>query len=980
MTDNKTDAILISETHWDRAWYQTFQQFRLRLVKLVDNLLNIIETDPRFTHFTFDGQTIVLEDYLEVKPEDRERLTKHIQDGRILIGPWYVLPDVYLVSGEALIRNLLMGKTIADEFGPIMNVGYIPDPFGHVSQIPQILTQFRCDSVIFARGGGDEIDDLGSEFIWEAGGGSEVLAHWLPLSYGNAAKLPPDVDDAVSVLEDVVHKLQPWSKVGTVLLMNGSDHDEPQVHVPEIIEKYNSKNVDKITMGTLPQFIDKIREKRSDLKHHRGEFRGSKFQNLLSGVYSTRVYLKQLNEYTQRLLERCVEPLSAIATLHDIEYPRYQLRLAWKYLLRNHPHDDICGCSIDAVHDDMVHRFRWVHEIAEPLLDRALDGIAQVVKSERPGVIVTNPSPYRRSDIALVEFPLSDIQYSRLAEIELAVPGLKPSNLLEAAKNEVHIDFVRNQGFDPQPTATREITTSHGKLTEFEFDFSALAMLFPELKDHLEHTSTAYRIRVNSENKIVEVWVRKHYADDVMSGFHTLTNEQGQIIPVQLLDATSRRDPLSRLAPDRETFLSLAFKADDVGGLGFTRYDLNISEDEPDQSMNDGVKCTETSIENSLVKVDMAQNGTITVTDKKSGQEFRGLLEFEDSEDIGDSYDYCPAVNHQSIRYSDISVSIEKGRSGPLVGSLIASGELEIPQGAKKDALQRTDETVTCQLTTEVSLVAESSTVHVNIEFDNFAEDHRLRVLFPTGTQSTTCIADSAFDVIERPNRPVGGTDWFQPAAPTYPMRSFVSTSSKKRGLSIATKGLPEFEILEESGGTLAVTLLRSVGWLSKTNLTTRKGAAGPYLETPGAQCIGKQMFEFSIIPHTGNWKKAGVHRQVDEYLNPLNARFIAPSGVGKNVYYGECVNIEHEDIMLSAFKKSEDGKYLVLRFWNIAANETDCTVNLGFDVTEAIGARADETPSHRYQHQLIDDHILKIRVGPNEIRTVLLNLDEVEE
>ena len=182
MTDNKTDAILISETHWDRAWYQTFQQFRLRLVKLVDNLLNIIETDPRFTHFTFDGQTIVLEDYLEVKPEDRERLTKHIQDGRILIGPWYVLPDVYLVSGEALIRNLLMGKTIADEFGPIMNVGYIPDPFGHVSQIPQILTQFRCDSVIFARGGGDEIDDLGSEFIWEAGGGSEVLAHWLPLS------------------------------------------------------------------------------------------------------------------------------------------------------------------------------------------------------------------------------------------------------------------------------------------------------------------------------------------------------------------------------------------------------------------------------------------------------------------------------------------------------------------------------------------------------------------------------------------------------------------------------------------------------------------------------------------------------------------------------------------------------------------------------------------------------------------------------
>jgi alpha-mannosidase len=980
VTKNKTDAILISETHWDRAWYQTFQQFRLRLVKLVDNLLNIIDTNPNFTHFTFDGQTIVLEDYLEVKPENRDRLTKHIQDGRILIGPWYVLPDVYLVSGEALIRNLLLGKGVADDFGPIMNVGYIPDPFGHVSQIPQILSQFRCDSVIFARGGGDEIDELGSEFIWEGGGGSEVLAHWLPSSYGNAAKLPSDVDDAVSVLEDVVSKLRPWSKVGTVLLMNGSDHDEPQIHVPEVIDAYNSKNEGHITMGTLPQFIDKIREKRNELKRYKGEFRGSKFQNLLSGVYSTRVYLKQLNEYIQRLLERSVEPLSAVAHLHGVDYPLHQLRLAWKYLLRNHPHDDICGCSIDAVHDDMVHRFRWVNEIAEPLLKRAVDGISQVVESDRPGVVVTNPSPYKRPGIALVEFPLSDVQYSRLSEIELAVPNLEPSSPLEAAKNEIHIDFVRKQGIDPQPTATREISISQGKLTEFEFDFSALALLFPEMKNHLEHTSTAYRIRVNAQNKIVEVWVRKHYAESVMSGVHSLTDEHGQSTPVQVLEMSPRRDPLSRLAPDRETFLSLAFRTDDVGGLGFKRYDLNISEDEPEQSMTDGVRCEETSIENDLVKVEMNENGTITVTNKKSGEVYSGLMEFEDSEDIGDSYDYCPTVNHQSIRYSDISVSIENGHMGPLVGSLIASGELDIPQAVEAGSLRRTDETVSCQFTIEVSLYSDSPTVHVNIEIENLAEDHRLRLLFPTETQSTTCIADSAFDVIERPIRPKEGKDWFQPVAPTYPMRSFVSVSSKKRGLSIATKGLLEFEMLEESGGTIAVTLLRSVGWLSKTNLTTRHGAAGPYLETPGAQCIGKQMFEFAIIPHTGNWKEAKVHRSVDEYLNPLAARFITPGEVKRGKYQDECINIEQDDIMLSAFKQSENGKYLVLRFWNITAKETDCTGDLGFDVTEAIGARADETPSHRYQHQLIDDHILKMRIGPNEIRTVLLNLDEVEE
>ena len=980
LTEQAKEAILISETHWDRAWYQTFQQFRLRLVKLVDNLLNIIETDPRFSHFTFDGQIVVLEDYLELNPRAHERLKRHIEAGRILIGPWYVLPDIFLVSGEALIRNLLMGKTLAEDFGPIMNVGYTPDSFGHVSQLPQILNQFRCDSMIFARGGGDEIDELGAEFIWEAGGGSEVLTHWLPLSYGNSAKLPPDVDDAVSVLEEVVNKLQPWSRVGTILLMNGSDHDEPQAHVPDVIESFNSKNECKITMGTLPQFIDKIREKRDELKRFRGEFRRSKFQNLLSGVYSARIYLKQMNEYTQRLLERSIEPLSSVASLYGIKYPLHQMKMAWKYLLRNHPHDDICGCSIDAVHDDMVHRFRWVNEIAESLSERALSGITNIAGSDKPGVIIANPSPFCRTGIAYVEFPVSSVHYSRLAEFELAVPNLKPSDPLEAAKNEIHLDFVKKYGFDPQPTATRDIQTSQGNLTEYEFDFSSLAMMFPEMQRYLDHTPTAYKIRVNSENEIVEVWVRKHYADDEMGGQYSLKDDGGQIIPTQIVEVKSDRNPLSRLVADRENFVTLAIKAQDVGGLGFQRYDLTISHDEKEHAMDDGVKCGKNSLENDIVRVEMHQNGTISITDKRSGETYNNLLQFEDSEDIGDSYDYCPSANHQSIRFSDISVDIDEGHSGPLVGSIIAYGELDIPRSAGKYSLGRSEETVSCPFITEISLFAGSSTVHVNIEFENLAEDHRLRILFPTETKAKTCSADSAFEVIERPIRPVEGKDWFQPIAFTYPMRSFVSMSSKKRGLSIATKGLIEFEVLEESGGTIAVTLVRSVGWLSKINLTTRKGGAGPYLETPGAQCLGKQMFEFSIIPHVDDWMKAGVHQQVDEYLNPMTTRFVPPRDNESPEYHRSCVNIEQEEILLSAFKQSEDGRYLVLRLWNSSPTEVDCTVDLGFNVTEAIGARADETASHRYQQQLVDDHIVKLRFGPNEIRTILLNLEEIEE
>ena len=160
MVQEDIEAILISETHWDRAWYLPFEQFRLRLVKLVNNLLEILETDREFLYFTFDGQTVVLEDFLEVVPDKRALLQRFIQEGRILIGPWYVLPDEFLISGESMIRNLLMGRVVASEFGDVMDVGYIPDPFGHVSQVPQILTQFGIDSVIFARGTGNETDKL----------------------------------------------------------------------------------------------------------------------------------------------------------------------------------------------------------------------------------------------------------------------------------------------------------------------------------------------------------------------------------------------------------------------------------------------------------------------------------------------------------------------------------------------------------------------------------------------------------------------------------------------------------------------------------------------------------------------------------------------------------------------------------------------------------------------------------------------------
>src|SRR5213082_116394 len=233
------NIIIVPHTHWDREWYQTFQQFRFRLVHAIDTLLDILDRDPDFTHFLLDGQTIVLEDYLEVRPEQEERLKKYTRSGRIQVGPWYLQPDEFLVSGESLVRNLQIGLRRAAEFGEPMCVGYVPDCFGHIAQLPQILQGFGIDNAVFWRGVGAEAHK--SEFYWAAPDGTQVLVIHLagPLGYSNARNLPFTPEEFVARVELLTAPLLPKATTNTLLFMNGSDHLEPQAGLPKTIEAAN---------------------------------------------------------------------------------------------------------------------------------------------------------------------------------------------------------------------------------------------------------------------------------------------------------------------------------------------------------------------------------------------------------------------------------------------------------------------------------------------------------------------------------------------------------------------------------------------------------------------------------------------------------------------------------------------------------------------------------------------------------------------
>src|SRR5580704_14861140 len=191
---------IVPHTHWDREWYEPFQTFRLRLVHMIDNLLALMESDPSYSRFLLDGQMAVIDDYLEVRPENEARIRALADAGRLSMGPWYILMDEFLISGETIVRDLQSGMLRGAAFGGAMEVGYLPDMFGHIAQMPQILRLAGFEHAVVWRGVPSVVEK--SAFNWEAPDGSTVRAEYLVVGYGNGAAIPADAKELVRRIAD----------------------------------------------------------------------------------------------------------------------------------------------------------------------------------------------------------------------------------------------------------------------------------------------------------------------------------------------------------------------------------------------------------------------------------------------------------------------------------------------------------------------------------------------------------------------------------------------------------------------------------------------------------------------------------------------------------------------------------------------------------------------------------------------------------
>ncbi len=924
--------VFVSHTHWDREWYEPFEAFRLKLVRLVDRLLDILEGDPDYRHFMLDGQTIVLDDYLEVRPENEARLRAMISAGRLLIGPFHILPDEFLVSPESTVRNLFTGRATATRFGGEMRLGNIPDPFGHISQMPQIVRGFGMDTMAFWRG----VADLPNEFTWRGADGSEVLVLYQRDGYGNASEMPPDRTAFVARTQRIITSLTDTATTPYLLAMNGSDHVEPMAELPTLLAHAREALPEfELEHGTLPQFAAAVRAANPDLTTVVGELRSGKAAPLLPGVLSARLWLKQRNTACENLLTHWAEPFTAIADHLGADTPltnqRGVVRAIWKTLLLNHPHDSICGCSLDQVHKEMDVRYDRVEQAGERLVGQNLSALAGLLDTRDAGplsVAVFNPLTDTRTDV-----------------VQVAVP-LPPDIATVTMRCDDEVQSVTLLSTLQEPVWDSAVTPG---VAEF-----VMGMVTAGWRGLQVQRIT---VQAQADPPRIDAWL----------GLAAPTDSdaiQEQLRAAQALLAS--QPPTLYMHVDQEPQAVMRFVARDVPGMGWKTYEVVPQIVEPRPPFErDG------AAENEFLRVTLAEDGTLTLTDLQSGQVYRGLNRIVDDGDRGDTYNYCPVEHgYDVIATTVMGAHVEVEPCGRQTLSYELRCRVPASLGASRE--ERSSELVDLPIRCSVALTPGVRRADIETVIVNQARDHRVRAHFGVPIEIDTFDTEGHWDIISRPlDMPLETDDWVEQPIGTHPQRRWSRLAADGVGLVLGNSGLPEIEALRTlDGSELALTLLRSVGWLSRDDLASRPTHVGPEVPTPAAQCLGPITCRYCLVPAS-----AAPDDDIALALghNASLRAALATAFPGVLPLQGAFVRLEPAGLEISAVKAAEDGDGLIVRFWNRNAATVSAHLSFWAVPLSVVRCRLDETTVSALE--IGDDGAIIVEAGPKEAVTMRVRM-----
>jgi len=933
--------IFVPHTHWDREWYYPFEVFREKLVLLVDRLIGIMNQDPAWKYFLLDGQTIVLEDYLEIKG-DYSELLKLVKDGRIGIGPWYDLPDEFLVTGESIIRNLKRGFEICRklEADPV-KVGYLPDMFGHISQMPQIFNGFGIKDAVVWRGTPAMAKN---QFTWKTRDGSSVFAVYLPLGYGFFYDLPESAEEFVERFKIYSSLAKIKDPSGVYLMQPGTDHWAPDPQLPAILKKAMELNQDwQLEIAGLEQYFSEIKKAAGPVPEYQGELRSVDQVQILPSVASSRLYLKQMNHRASALLEKYLEPLSALAWMSDGQSIAGRLDYLWKLLLSNHPHDSICGCSIDPVHAEMETRYRKIFELAQLLLQKTLARASDVQAPRVSQLSVWNPNG--KASPAVVEFK-DDLLGRQSLVLE---DGEGKKCLLERIerlnKDELMYDV-----------------SAPGR-------FAFVALGWFDVEQLFGLYINEVKVRKEPGKLVAEFYVSPEFHNFPVRKEIARVNKLAQEEKVVTLQLKIIRKAVQRMVavlPGLEP-------------AGISSYKLSREKFEPAAE----VTRTEKSIENSLLKVEALDSGLLKITDKQSGKEI--MTGFSDRGDRGDLYNFDPVPGDAALTVAEM-FRVKPGPAGKTFAALDLEHGYRVPASLEPSRDARSGKKVALELRTRVFLYAGVRRVDFETGFENTARDHRLQAEFWFPEKVDSFRAESGFDLAPRkiapeklPEKP-GAADLAKlilGSEANYasgPIQNFACLEGSGLGMTIAARGIKEVEAandLSSSRTRLSLTLCRAVGYLARPDLAYRTGLAGPPLETPGGQCLRQFNWDYSVIFWSGPLEKETVFADAWHFVFPPLMFAGRPAAKMPFLVRGGT------RILLSALYPAKDGR-LIARFFNSGFEDEKLELVLSENVADAVPVNLEERVIAHPGWKKSGTNVETI-LRPGEIFTLALDLARKE-
>ncbi|POO87547.1 mannosylglycerate hydrolase [Clostridium sp. 3-3] len=864
---------IVPHMHWDREWYFSTEESRILLVNNMKEIMDMLENNPDYPYFIMDGQTAILEDYLAVKPQDKERIKKLVEEGKLIIGPWYTQTDEMVVGGESIVRNLLYGIKDCGEFGDYMKIGYLPDSFGQSAQMPQILNGFDIKHSIFWRGCSERKGTGKTEFNWTSDDGSEVVVQMLPLGYAIGKYLPTDIDALRKRMEKYFPVLDRGATTEHEILPNGHDQMPVQKNIFDVIEKLKELYPDREFFLSRYENIFEQLEKESNRDTISGEFLDGKYMRVHRSIFSTRMDIKAANARIEANITNILEPLASISYSLGFEYHHGLIELIWKEIMKNHAHDSIGCCCSDKVHKEIMNRFL----LAEEKVDR------------------------------LIEFYKRKI--TDAISCEKALDKLTIFNLIPYEREEI----IRAQ-----------IIT---KMKSFEM--------------------------VNDE--------------DIKLDFQVIHKEE---IDAGLID----RQIVHYGNYDPFMIYTIEFK-DIVPAMGYKTYLIKESEfmiEKEYEAVN--------KIDNDFYEIEVNENGTLKILDKKMNKTFDNVLLMENGGDEGDEYDFSPLVDEKLIFNTHVKAeySIKKNKFN---NEIKISYRLDVPKNIESRKNNNIDGYVDFNIS--INVPNDKARIDIVFDIDNQACDHRIRTYIPTNIASKFSVSDNQFGYIKRDVYDEAmdvweKEGWDERPDSIYPMLTFVGLSDEEHGVAVLTNSTREFEIAGEKFDTIAITLFRSVGFLGKEEMVRRPGRpSGIKLPTPDSQLIGNITIDFAIATHEKSTLEANVANMAKQYLTPMvtynkmpyNAMKLNNSEVSTPYSYSLLKQYD-ENLVLSVIKKAEKEEGLIIRMYN--PNEYEESTNILFDrsIKEAVKANLNERKIEKIN---IEDSSIKVKCRKNQVQTILI-------